>query len=286
MKKILGLSILLIITVVISGCSQISKTETTVDIVGTQVSRILTASATYESQKPVQTEAPLATNTLTIPESTPTSTMAPSQTPTETTTPTPTQDVNDPAAILGAPAWTQDFNGSSSPWDFDYTQALFETRDGYLYLTARANPNWHSWYVTSPKLKNAYVEALVDMPNCSGADRFGLAVRASSDGQQFYYLGITCDGQWGFFRMAEDVDIHEILSYRTSDQLTNGMNLPHRVGIWMKGTTFKFYINGKEVGSATDDTLTGEGYTGFIIAYANTNGYTVRVDELKYWNVP
>ncbi len=41
-----------------------------------------------------------------------------------------------------------------------------------------------------------------------------------------------------------------------------------------------------EVGSATDDTLTGEGYTGFLIAYANTPGYTVKVDALTIATSP
>lgn len=282
MKKTFRITLMIMIAIIIAGCSQSQSTESTVDIVGTQVSLMLTESATAAVQEPVQNNTPLPTNTETVLEPTPT----PSPTPTETASPTPTQETNDPAAILGSPVWTEDFSGSSSPWDFDYTQAVFETNNGYLNLTARANPNWHSWFVTSPKLQNAYVEALIDMPNCSGSDRFGLAVRASSDGQQFYFLGITCDGRWGFFRMEEDVDIQQIVGFQTSDQLTSGMNQPHRVGIWMKGTTFTFYINGKQVGSATDDDLTGEGYTGFLIAYANTNGYTVRVDELKYWNVP
>ncbi len=282
MKKGLKTSIFLLAVIILAGCSQIRETETTVDIVGTQVARLLAASATAIVNQPIPTDTVAPADTAEVVEPTQTASI----TPTATASPTSTQSPDDPAATLGTPAWTQDFSGTSSSWDFDYTQALFETSNGYLNMTARANPNWHSWYVTSPKLQNAYVEALIDMPTCAGSDRFGLAVRASSDGQEFYYLGITCDGRWGFFRMEEDVEIQEIVGYQTSEQLTDGMNNPHRVGIWMKGTNFTFYINGKEVGTATDDDLTGEGYTGFIIAYANTNGYTVRVDELKYWNVP
>jgi hypothetical protein len=57
------------------------------------------------------------------------------------------------------------------------------------------------------------------------------------------------------------------------------------MGIWMEGSSFTFYIDGEEVGNAADDTLKSEGFTGFLIAYANTSGFTVRVDQMRYWNI-
>jgi hypothetical protein len=280
MKKIKHVAFLLILSLFLAGCNLPGSTEPTVDIVATQVARMLTEGATEEVKAPTETVAPTLTETETPVDATPT------QTATVTVTPTLTPDQSDPAQQLGSAAWTQDFSGSSSAWDFDYEQATFATANGYLNMTAKANANWHSWYVSSPKLKNAYVEATIQMSNCSGLDRFGLAVRASSDGQQFYYLGITCDGQWGFYRMAPDVEISEIRGYQVAVPLSDGTNNPHRVGIWMKGSTFTFYIDGEEVGTATDATLTNEGYTGFLIAFSNNSGFTVRVDELKHWNVP
>jgi hypothetical protein len=187
---------------------------------------------------------------------------------------------------LGAPAWTDDFSGSESPWDYDSPEASIKPVDGYLNITAKAIANYHSWQVASPMLQNAYVEAILEMPNCSGRDRFGLAVRASSDGQAFYFMAITCDGQWGFFRMAEDVNIVEIAGFQPAAPLSNGTQDSHRVGIWMENTNFKFYIDGEEVGTASDNTLIEAGYSGFLIAYANTPGYTVRVDQLQYWHLP
>ena len=223
---------------------------------------------------------PTNTQTEIPPGNTPTSTV------TVTETPTATQNPDDPAQQLGAPAWTEDFSGSSSPWDFNSVQATFKVDNGALSLSANASPNWHSWYVSSPKLKNAYVEATIQIGACSGFDRMGLAVRSSSDGQDFYFLGITCDGQWGFFRMEPDVNIVEISSFQPAEPLISGTNNPHRIGIWMNGSSFTFYIDGKLIGTASDSTLASEGYTGFLIAHANTPGFTVRVDKLQYWNVP
>ena len=86
--------------------------------------------------------------------------------------------------------------------------------------------------------------------------------------------------------MAPDVDINEIKAYQDAEPLKTGMNQPHRIGIWMDGSSFTFYIDGEQVGTASDATLTNEGYTGFLIAFSNTAGFATKVDVLKYWNIP
>lgn len=252
----------------------------TEDILATRVAATLTQLAAEDIQTPTETVIPSPTATEPPIEDTPT------PTPTSTTTPTSTPEEDDPLQLLGEPAWTEDFSGNTSPWDFDSPQATFKTEDGRLNLTAMDNPNWHSWYVYNPTLRNAYVEAQIEMSNCSGFDRFGLVVRAGSEGQEFYFMSVTCDGRWGFFRMAPEVNVNEIQGYQQTEALTDGTLSPLRVGIWMDGQDFTFYIDGEEIGSASDDTLDEAGYTGFLIAYANTSGFTVRVDELKYWNLP
>ena len=278
MKRFTQLSCLLLLAILLTGCNLPGMvSEPTADLVATQVARLQTQNAGEEEQTVTETIAP-PTETV--------SAASPTHTLTSTVTPTPTLADTDPAQQLGSPAWTQDFSGSTSAWDFNYPQATFETSNGSLNLITKANANWHSWYVSSPKLQNAYVEATIKMSNCSGNDRFGLAVRASSDGQQFYYMGVTCGGQWGFFRMAPDVEIYEIKGYQTAEPLSNGTNQPHRIGIWMEGSSFTFFIDGKQVGTASDSTLTGEGYTGFLIAFASAPGFTTQVDALRYWNIP
>ena len=283
-KNLIARLSLFFLIFLLTGCNLPGNSAPTPDLVATQVARLLTE-APMDTESPA-TESPLVTATNTETSAEPTATHTTTATPTSTQTSTATQDINDPALILGTPAWTQDFNAGSSAWDFDSPQATFEVVNGALALTARNNPNWHSWYVSSPKLRNAYVEATIEFSACAGADRFGLAVRSSSDGQQFYFMGINCEGEWGFLRMAEDVDINQIRAFQPADPLSTGTNLPHRVGIWMEGSSFTFYIDGEEVGTATDDTLKSEGFTGFLIAYANTSGFTVRVDKLQYWKIP
>ncbi len=282
MKKLLCLIPLLIFALVLVSC-RATDDEVSTDLVATQVSIILTETAMQIEEVPEPTPTPTMDPSPTEPEEpTPTATHAPTTTETATSTP----DQEDPAQRLGSPAWTYEFLGDTSPWDFESTQALYRTSDGYLNMTARANANWHNWWVSSPVLQNAYVESTIKMSECSGGDRFGLAVRATSDGQNFYFLAITCDGRWGFFRMEENVEIQTIIGYESSEALTPGLTQPHRVGIWMKDSTFTLYINGVKVGTTTDSTIEDAGMTGFLIAFANTPGFTVQVDQLKYWNLP
>ena len=275
-----ALFIFLFVTLLLYGCNKSMESKPTEDIVGTQVAHFFTESALETAQAPTETMLPSPTETQILTTNTPTITAS------VTLTPTLTLDLSDPAIQLGTPAWTQDFNGNSSPWDFESEQAIFSTSEGSLNLTARANPNWHSWYFSSPRLKNAYIEATIALTNCSGRDHFGLAVRGSSDYQQFYFMSITCDGQWGFFRMAPDVNIIEILSYQPANALVAGLGTSHRVGIWMDGPDFIFYVDGQEIGKASDTTLANEGYTGFLVAFVNISGFTVSVDQLQYWNIP
>ena len=281
MKKFLILIPLIILAFLLTSCRP-EDNDVSEDLVATQVSVILTETAMHVEQAeptPTYTMEPTPTE---IEEPTPTATVTPE--PTET--PTSTPDLDDPAQRLGAPAQTFDFLGDSSPWDFESTQAHYRTADGFLNMTARANANWHNWWVSSPVLLNAYVEATIQMSNCSGADRFGLIVRSTTGGQNFYFLSITCDGRWGFFRMAEDVEIETILGYQSSDAINEGLREPHRIGIWMEGNNFNIYINGEQVGTATDPQLDEAGMTGFMIVFANTPGFTVQVDQLRYWNLP
>ncbi len=272
------LAVLLLFAVIFSSCNIPTTDEPAEDAIATQVAQMLTEAAVETALAPTETIMPSPTEEKI--EETPTET----PTPTETATTTP--DMDDPVSRLGNPIFKQDFSGDTSPWDFESDQALFNTENGTLNLTARANANWHSWRVFNPSMRNGYVEATIQLTNCSGFDRFGLAVRSTSDGQQFYFPAVTCDGRWGFFRMATDVNIQQIIAYREEDRLSDLLNEPVRLGIWMDGSNFTIYINGEEVGTASDNTLTEQGYTGFLIAYANTPGFTVKIDQLQAWNLP
>lgn len=289
MKKLLFLSILLVF--LLSSCNiptePVGETDES-DGVATQVAKLLTevqkqtdvvppATDQPPSQEPTATLEPTAT-----PEPTATNTPLPTSTPTNT--PTATPDLSDPATTLGAATWTNDFSAASSVWEYADTETSFHVADGVLNIKSFGYPYWHGWYVTAPKIKNFYLEMTYNMSVCSGSDYIGLAFR-SPDGTQFYFMGATCNGSWGFYRMDSTIKVNTILSFASSAQF-NAAPASNRIGVKAVGNTYEFYVNGKKVGTATDSTLTNSGMIGFVSAYVENNGFTTRVDKLRYWLLP
>jgi len=123
------------------------------------------------------------------------------------------------------------------------------------------------------------------MPECNGGDRIGLVFRAA-DVTQFYFMGITCDGKWGFDKYTDqETPLINILPY-TSTQLLLPADQFNRAGVLADDNTIEFYINGVKVGEIIDDTFNGSGYIGFISRYTETKGFTTHIDKLKYWLLP
>ena len=295
MKKIVFISIVLVL--LLSACNiptlPVEETDES-DIVATQVAKLLTevqgqtqiAQPTDEQpgvQEPTSTTEPPATAE---PTSTlePTATNTPLPTSTPTNTPTATPDLSDPAVTLGAATWTNEFSSVSTVWEYSDTETSFHVADGFLNIKSYGYPYWHGWYVTAPKIKNFYLEMTYNMPTCSGSDYIGLAFR-SPDGTQFYFMGASCNGRWGFFRMDSTIKVNTILSFAPSSQF-NAAPGTNRIGVKAIGSTYEFYVNGKKVGSATDANLTESGSIGFVSAYIENNGFTTRVDKLQYWLLP
>lgn len=281
------------LTVLLSSCNIPSGSQPTVDIVATQVAKFLdeTAKASPLIESKTLTASEQATDipdleTETTPTLAPTNTATQTQTPTLSPTQTPTENLSDPALSLGNPTWVDDFSTSGSKWDYQDQDNYFslKVKDGYLYITSTSQPYWNSWYVTYPKIQDFYLEMTFDMPNCSGADRIGLAFRAP-DVNQFYFFGITCDGKWGFEKYTAENKIVNIIPYTVSNELipSNQMN---RVGIKTSGNQFDFYINGSKVGQTSDNSFLDAGYFGFIIRYIETFGFTSRIDNIQYWQLP
>ena len=148
-------------------------------------------------------------------------------------------------------------------------------------MFSKGTPYWSSWYTTYPEVKDAYFETTITRPNCSGEDRFGLVIRWD-EAQQFYYMGVTCDGKWGFSFYTKDNQIVNIVDYQSSDAFKPA-NEANRIGILAKGNKFDFYINGTKVGSATDDRLPDAGTFGFLSMSAGTINFKTSVDKLEFW---
>ena len=227
--------------------------------------------------EPTATEVKVAT-----PEPQPTSTDTPEPTATATTAPTATPEpvVGDPVSQLSEPDFLEDF-ANAGGWPYEDDWFLITVSGGQLHAFSKGTPYWSSWYTTYPEVKDAYFETTITRPNCSGQDRFGLVIRWD-ESQEFYYMGVTCDGTWGFSFYTKDNQIINILDYQTSDAFKPA-NETNRIGIMAKGNQFDFYINGIKVGSAADDRLDDPGTFGFLSMSAGTVNFKTSVDKLEYW---
>lgn len=279
MKKIFFIA--LFMALILSACNMPNQTQPTPDMVATQVAKVLTEMPVEVITQPTD-QPSAATDVPPTTEPTPTNTAEPTATPTPTLTHTP--DTSDPAVRLGSPDGIDDFNSVTGKWDYEDDWSSFRVNNGYLNVVSKGTPYWNSWYVTAPKLTDFYLEMVFDMPSCSGDDRIGLAFRAP-DLNQFYILGITCNGKWGFERYTSNNDIVNILPYSTSAQLKPSGQV-NRVGVWAEGNNFEFYINGIKIGQASDSTHPGAGSIGFISRSAGSSAFTTRIDKLLYWNLP
>ena len=294
MKKIIPV---LLVCLILSACNYPTVEPSSEEVVQTNVALILTnapettllpdsTKVTVTPEAPLEetteiSTQPIATETEVVTqEAQSTATNTPE--PTATTAPTATQAplAGDPVAQLGEPDFLEDFSAAGE-WPYEDDWFLITVSGGQLHAYSKGTPYWSSWYTTYPEVQDAYFETTITRPNCNGEDRFGLVIRWD-ESQEFYYMGVTCDGTWGFSFYTKDNQIINILDYETSDAFKPASE-PNRIGIMAKGNQFDFYINGVKVGSATDDRLPDAGTFGFLSMSAGTVNLKTSVDVLEYW---
>ena len=272
MKKYLCL---LILVLMLGACNMPINPSPTADLVSTAVSGTLTSAPTNTLAVPIETQPP-------VPPEVATST--PTETPTLTPTFTNTPNAEDPAIRLGEPTKVEEFDTPSGTWSYEDDWFYLNVNDGRLNIYSKGTPYWNSWYTIGPAIKNFYLEATLTMPNCNGKDRAGLAFRLTNQ-NQFYFMGLTCDGTWGFNRYTSSNGTETLLEYTESDVI-NPTDQPNRIGVLANGSHFEFYINGVKVGEADDSTYLDAGTYGFVTMSAGTVNFKTSVDSLKYWVLP
>ncbi|MGI6249901.1 MAG: hypothetical protein ACOYKD_00845 [Anaerolineaceae bacterium] len=291
MKKIIASLIMLLL---LAGCNLPGTTVKNPDVVATVVAYQLTNAPTNtavpDMNEPVvsaETPQPIATQPIANEATEPTvgeeSTPEPTQDqPTPTAVPT-SPVAGDPATDLGEPTRVQNMDSSNPYWNYEDEWFSTNISNGTLNIFSKGTPYWNSWYTIQPALQDLYLEATITMPNCSGKDRFGLVVRNSTN--TFYFMGVTCDGTWGFSYYTKENSIINILDYQTSDKLSPAGSF-NRIGILARGSDFDFYINGHKVGSASDNNLPNAGTWGIVSMSAGTVNFKTSISNLAYWKLP
>ena len=266
------------------------------DTVATAVAQLLTAESiakttaapgkmTPESKIPTQPGAQGKSTVIPVP---PTWTPFPTFPPPATVTPTPTlgglPDSLGPATWIDRLDTGKAFGLEGSPFADENIEIKVE--GGALIFTARAANGWHSWRLAGKRPQNFYLKADFQIGPCNGSDTYGLVFRAPDYGSgKGYYYGFSCDGKYSFGKWTAN-SIESIIPPTESEKINPGPNQRNEAGILASGELIQLFVNRNQLTEVRDTSLLDGGYIGAFMAPYKTVGFSFRMEEISYWQLP
>jgi hypothetical protein len=318
MKKVVILIILAVL--VLAACTQQATPTQTDSEMATKVAQILTNMPTATGQGPKSTSTTPGLPTIAVTATKPPAdvTQAPSPTtaapeatatqvpPTPTGTPevtatatqpaptntpsgpTATTVAGDPRNNLGSPTWTDNMNnGNNWPTGTDpsgYTTIDFN--NGFMELTGLQAID--GWRLTHKQFGDAYLEMTVNSGTCLPKDRYGVIVRVPNAAlaDRGYMFVFTCDGKFAIRKWdGPSNSMTNLVNWKANAAIKSGANQINRMGVKLEGSKLALYANGVLVGEAVDTTWSS-GVFGIFAGAHESNEYTLKVDEISYWELP
>ncbi len=137
-----------------------------------------------------------------------------------------------------------------------------------------------------PVVSDSYLEMTATTKSCSGLDRYGLVARSvrNDEGYAGYLYGVSCDGKYSL-RIWDGESFTKLIDWTESEHINAGSNETNRIGVIMEGENISLYANGNLIRELRDDTF-DEGKFGVFVGSANTEDFTVLVNEVAYWELP
>jgi hypothetical protein len=251
----------------------------------TQAMQTLEAGLTAAVEVPTEEASEEAPTETLVPTNTPEpSAEPPSPTP-EGATAAPTVDPSNPKASLGGADYTDNFNSKNYWQEFDIASSKMQIKDGEMHFTIKNKASSARWSVSWLEIEDYYLEVKASTPaSCSGLDRYGIMFRAP-DPNQGYHFGVTCNGKYILTRW-DGSNWVVLVNYTDSDKVNTGGNTSNLLGVYVVGDQIKLYVNDTQVASLTDGFFDGEYRYGLWAASADTDNFTVRFDNMNWWNVP
>jgi hypothetical protein len=193
----------------------------------------------------------------------------------------------DPATTLGSPTFDDRFNGTTNFYEWDGTSASYQIEQDQLVMVAKKANSYETWAMSWKEIEDFYLEATGTFgTNCSGKDRFGMIFRAP-DTSEGYIIGISCDGSYRLSKYESTDEEYTVLKGWASTPYANpGPGSTNRLGVRVQGSLIAGYVNGNKVFEVTDDTFSGKGRMGVMIAASNTAGFTTYLTRVAYWDLP
>ncbi|HBX70478.1 MAG TPA: hypothetical protein DEH25_14130 [Chloroflexi bacterium] len=288
LKLLRGVVFLSLFAILVVACTSaetaLPSTGSDQEVINTAVALTLAAQPT-DTPYIVPTEAlpqPTATEAATVTEA-PTATPEPTSTP--ILPPTATLISGDPAAMLGAPTWIDEFETRTHWGTFDNDCFKSQISDGQFIMNGKLATT--CWELTWPEIYNFYLEATVETSEqCPGDAAYGLLFRAP-DTDSGYLYGLTCDGR--FIMASWDGETRSGTTYvplTANPAINGGREQTNRIGVWAQDNHYALYVNGLFMTDVVDNSYLEPGKFGIAVrAGANDTPVTVAYDSIAYWDL-
>ncbi len=219
-------------------------------------------------------------------------TVTPEATGQVTATPTAQIPDTDPVKKLGTPSSVDPFD-TYEKWAWptgadDYITVNF--KDGYMQMTGLTTmAGWRLPMVTQQT--NSYIELTVNSGTCDAKDSYGIILRVPvfKEPTQGYLYEVTCDGYLRLWKWDGNVkpkgEAEILINWKESTDIKKGANQVNRLGVMAVGNKISIYMNGVPQGETTDGSFKA-GFFGTFVRSVTTSKYTVKFDEMKFWENP
>jgi hypothetical protein len=114
-------------------------------------------------------------------------------------------------------------------------------------------------------LANAYVVVQARQLRGENNFGFGIAFRGSASTGELYYFAISSNGEWAFQESFTSGPSTNITPWTSTSAINQGLGASNTLAVRYKGTSFTFYINNVQVGTAQDNALS----TGLVGVWAS-----------------
>lgn len=155
------------------------------------------------------------------------------------------------------------FSDSTSGWANDshctYASDGYHVKDGYICYSPAGN------------FTDAIVSADVKQTSGSVTYPYGISFRITS--QSHYEFDIDSNGKWVVYKCGAS-DCTHLVDYTANAAIHPNLNVSNSLKVDMRGSHFIFYVNGTQVGDATDATYTSgkvgvDGGSGIEVVFAS-----------------
>jgi hypothetical protein len=100
-----------------------------------------------------------------------------------------------------------------------------------------------------------------------------------------YYFGITCDGRFSIQKW-DDNGLSTLAGWNQNSAIQSGSNKSNTISVLKTGNRYEYFINQVSIANQEDSTFSKPGYLGLFISGLVSPEFSIRVEEIKYWNLP